>query len=97
MIPNTMGIEQKPLDREKLRKILQEQAKDLFVDMFVFDFPSEGIITVFVKTTEEFIWQDTYIGNDLAWDYLDSLNYKSTNIISAKGMKGGLWYGSEHQ
>ena len=93
MIPNTMGIEQKPLDREKLRKILQEQAKDLFVDMFVFDFPEEGHIRVFVKTTEEFIWQDKYIGNDTAWDYLDSLNYKETSIIAAKGMKGGLWYG----
>ena len=95
MIPNTMGIEQKPLDREKLRKILQEQAKDLFVDMFVIDLPSEGHLKVFVKTTEEFIWEDRYVGNDPAWDYLDSLEYRDINIISAKEMKGGLWYGYE--
>jgi hypothetical protein len=84
----------KPFMKHRLNKILKDMLGSRFITSEVIDLPQIPHIQVFVKTTEELIWGETF-QDDPASAYLEDLGYHHIDIIAAKEFKGGLWYGYE--
>ena len=81
-------------NKSMLETILRQMLGNEFITFFIIDLPRAKQVTLFVKTSKEFVWGDKF-DDDPAWDYLEECGYTSISIIATKELKGGEWYGYE--
>ena len=75
-------------DKNKMDMILKQMLGDEFIDSFAVDLPKLAQIQIFIKTTDEFIWCDRFLGRDKASEHLGGLGYTDISVIAAKDIKG---------
>ena len=70
-------------NKTRMESILRQMLGNELITYFIIELPRAKQVTLFVKTSEEFVWGDKF-DDDPAWDYLEECGYSSISIIATR-------------